>query len=95
MSSVCTSHNTLLLFSTRIVRDKGEGWQPLSFPLEPAAAAGEGYRVVHDHLADVEVAVEPFLDVFIVCDGLGSETGARPHEWVLLACLDPFSVCLE
>jgi hypothetical protein len=85
--------NVLPLSSAWLVREKrGKRTTALSFPFEPTAAAGEGYGIVHDHLTDVEVAVEPFLDVFVVCEGLGSETGARSHEWVLLASLDPLSV---
>jgi hypothetical protein len=57
----------------------------LSFSLEPAAVAGDSDGVVHDHLADAEVAVEPLLDVFVVCKAFCLETGARSREWVLLA----------
>lgn len=44
--------------------------------LEPAAGGGDGDGLVHDPLADVEVGVDPFLDVFVVGDLVGVETGA-------------------
>jgi hypothetical protein len=47
-----------------------------SHMLEPPARRGDGDGLVHDPFADVEVGVDPFLDVFVVGDLVGVETGA-------------------
>lgn len=54
-----------------------------SHMLEPAAGGGDGDGLVHDPLADVEVRVDPFLDVFVVGDLVGVETGAGAQMGVV------------
>ena len=43
--------------------------------LEIARRRGDADRLVHHPLADVQVGVDPFLDVLVLGDLLGGETG--------------------
>ena len=52
-----------------------------SSPLEPARGTHHGNRLVHDPLADAEIVINPPLDVLVIRDLFGFETGAIniPH----------------
>jgi hypothetical protein len=44
--------------------------------LEPARSGGNADTLVHHPLADVEVSVNPLLEVLVLCEALACETGA-------------------
>lgn len=54
-----------------------------SHMLEPPAGGRDADRLVHHPLADVEVRVDPLLDVFVVGDLVGVETGSRAQMGVV------------
>lgn len=53
--------------------------------LEVAAGGGDADALVHDPLADVEVRVDPLLDVLVVGDLVGVETGAAVPDGGLVS----------
>ena len=69
-------------------RQKGEGGSnhhglPLS--LEEAAGPRNGHRLIQHPLADVQVFLDPAVDIFVLGNGLLLETGPTVPEWGLLA----------
>lgn len=48
----------------------------IPLPLKILARTHEGHALVHDHLANPEVAIDPFGDLFRLGDGFGLDTGA-------------------
>lgn len=44
--------------------------------LEIAGGTQDGNGLIHHPLANAEVAIDPFLEVFVVGDFVGVETGA-------------------
>lgn len=51
--------------------------------LEPPAGGRDSDRLVHHPLADVEVRVDPLLNIFVVGDLVGLETGSRAQMGVV------------
>lgn len=51
--------------------------------LEPPARRGDGDRLVHHPLTDIEVRVDPFLDIFVVGNLVGLETGSSAQMGVV------------
>lgn len=51
--------------------------------LKPPTRRGDGDGLIHDPFADVEVGVDPFLDVFVVRYLVGVETGAGAQMGVV------------
>lgn len=54
-----------------------------SHMLEPPARRGDGDRLIHHPLTDIEVRVDPFLDIFVVGNLVGLETGSRAQMGVV------------
>lgn len=51
--------------------------------LKPPTRRGDGDGFIHDPFPDVEVGVDPFLDVFVVGYLVGVETGAGAQMGVV------------
>lgn len=43
--------------------------------LEVSRGSSDANRLVHHPLADIEVGIDPFLKVLVLCELLGGETG--------------------
>lgn len=56
-------------------RTRSDTYTRLPLALKPRAAPRQCNSVIHDPLADSEIAIEPFLGLLIVGDGFSTETG--------------------
>jgi hypothetical protein len=57
----------------------------LPLTLKPGTVPRQRDSIIHDPLADAEVAIKPLLGFFVFGDGFGAETGPEVPSWVLLA----------